>query len=93
VWPRTSLSLIAFGADSLIELVSAGVLLWRLNVELRHGAEFSESVEHWASRISRRAAATSRDAAPASPTYRITEVGPIAGPAAMLSHAKLRRAA
>ena len=27
-----SLSLIAFGADSLIELVSAGVLLWRLNV-------------------------------------------------------------
>jgi len=27
------------------------VLLWRLNVELRHGAEFSESVEHRASRI------------------------------------------
>jgi len=46
-----SLSLIAFGADSLIELVSAGVLLWRLNVELRHGAEFSESVEHRASRV------------------------------------------
>jgi divalent metal cation (Fe/Co/Zn/Cd) transporter len=46
-----SLSLIAFGADSLIELLSAGVLLWRLNVELRHGAEFSESVEHRASRI------------------------------------------
>jgi divalent metal cation (Fe/Co/Zn/Cd) transporter len=46
-----SLSLIAFGADSLIELVSAGVLLWRLNVELRHGAEFPESVEHRASRI------------------------------------------
>jgi len=47
-----SLSLIAFGADSLIELVSAGVLLWRLNVELRHGAEFPESVEHRARRIS-----------------------------------------
>ena len=46
-----SLSLIAFGADSLIELVSAGVLLWRLNVELRHGAEFPEGVEHRASRI------------------------------------------
>ena len=46
-----SLSLIAFGADSLIELVSAGVLLCRLNVELRHGAEFSESVEHRASRV------------------------------------------
>jgi divalent metal cation (Fe/Co/Zn/Cd) transporter len=47
-----SLSLIAFGADSLIELVSAGVLLWRLNAELRHGAEFPASVEHRASRFS-----------------------------------------
>jgi divalent metal cation (Fe/Co/Zn/Cd) transporter len=47
-----SLSLIAFGADSLIELVSAGVLLWRLNVEMRQGTEFPESVEHRASRIS-----------------------------------------
>jgi divalent metal cation (Fe/Co/Zn/Cd) transporter len=47
-----SLSLIAFGADSLIELVSAGVLLWRLNVELRPGEEFPEKVEHRASRIS-----------------------------------------
>jgi hypothetical protein len=26
--------LLAFGIDSLIELVSAGILLWRLNVEL-----------------------------------------------------------
>ena len=40
-----SLSLIAFGGDSLIELVSAGVLLWRLNVDLRRGAEFPESIE------------------------------------------------
>jgi divalent metal cation (Fe/Co/Zn/Cd) transporter len=46
-----SLSLIAFGADSLIELVSAGVLLWRLEIELRRGAEFPESVEQRASRI------------------------------------------
>jgi divalent metal cation (Fe/Co/Zn/Cd) transporter len=46
-----SLSLIAFGADSLIELMSAGVLLWRLNVEMRRGGDFSEIVEHRASRI------------------------------------------
>ena len=46
-----SLSLIAFGADSLIELASAGVLLWRLDVELRQGVEFPESVEHRASRV------------------------------------------
>lgn len=46
-----SLSLIAFGADSLIELASAGVLLWRLDVELRRGAEFPEEVEQRASRI------------------------------------------
>lgn len=47
----SSLSLIAFGADSLIELASAGVLLWRLKVEIRDGAEFSETIEHRASRI------------------------------------------
>src|SRR5215469_9138229 len=46
-----SLSLIAFGADSLIELASAGVLLWRLNVEMRKGEEFPERVERGASRI------------------------------------------
>jgi divalent metal cation (Fe/Co/Zn/Cd) transporter len=46
-----SLSLIAFGVDSLIEFASAGVLLWRLNVEIRQGAEFPESVEERASRI------------------------------------------
>lgn len=32
-----SLLLIAFGIDSVIELVSAVVLIWRLSVELRHG--------------------------------------------------------
>ncbi len=46
-----SLSLLAFGIDSAIELVSAGVLLWRLTVELRHGKEFSEAAEWAASRI------------------------------------------
>jgi divalent metal cation (Fe/Co/Zn/Cd) transporter len=46
-----SLSLIAFGVDSGIELVSAGVLVWRLNVELRHGELFSEDAERAASRI------------------------------------------
>ena len=46
-----SISLIAFGADSLIELVSAGVLLWRLDVEMRRGAQFPEVVEQRASRI------------------------------------------
>lgn len=46
-----SLTLIAFGIDSLIELTSACVLLWRLNVELRHGQVFGESAERTASRI------------------------------------------
>lgn len=46
-----SLSLIAFGADSLIELASAGVLLWRLDVEMGQAAEFPEGIEPQASRI------------------------------------------
>lgn len=46
-----SLSLMAFGLDSAIELISACVLIWRLSVELRQGAEFSESAEQLASRI------------------------------------------
>jgi hypothetical protein len=46
-----SLSLIAFGVDSLIELASAGVLLWRLDIEIRRGAEFPKTVEQRASRI------------------------------------------
>jgi divalent metal cation (Fe/Co/Zn/Cd) transporter len=45
------LVLIAFGLDSLIELASASVLLWRLSVELRHGQVFSERAEHAAGRI------------------------------------------
>jgi len=46
-----SLVLLAFGLDSVIELVSAGVLIWRLSVELRHGQVFSERAERIASRI------------------------------------------
>jgi len=46
-----SLVLTAFGIDSVIELASAGVLLWRLTVELRHGETFAESAERLASRI------------------------------------------
>jgi divalent metal cation (Fe/Co/Zn/Cd) transporter len=46
-----SLTLMAFGIDSLIELASASVLVWRLNVELRHGQAFAETAERTASRI------------------------------------------
>jgi divalent metal cation (Fe/Co/Zn/Cd) transporter len=46
------LTLTAFGLDSVIELLSAGVLIWRLKVELRRGQEFSERTEHLASRMS-----------------------------------------
>ncbi|MGA7329270.1 MAG: cation transporter [Rhodomicrobium sp.] len=46
-----SLVLLAFGLDSIIELVSAGVLMWRLSVELRHGQVFSHRAERIASRI------------------------------------------
>ncbi len=46
-----SLTLLAFGADSVIELLSACVLLWRLNVELRLGEAFPESAERLAGRI------------------------------------------
>ena len=46
-----SLLLTAFGVDSVIELASAGVLIWRLSVELRRGQKFSEEAERYASRI------------------------------------------
>src|SRR3984893_4345720 len=46
-----SITLLAFGIDSLIELASAGALIWRLTVELRHGQAFSENAERLASRI------------------------------------------
>jgi divalent metal cation (Fe/Co/Zn/Cd) transporter len=46
-----SLVLLAFGLDSVIELISAGVLMWRLSVELRHGQAFSEKAERIAGRV------------------------------------------
>jgi divalent metal cation (Fe/Co/Zn/Cd) transporter len=44
-----SVVLLAFGLDSVIELISAGVLIWRLSVELQHGRTFSEDAERLAS--------------------------------------------
>jgi len=46
-----SLLLFAFGTDSVIEIVSACVLIWRLSVELRRGRAFSEAAERRSSRI------------------------------------------
>jgi divalent metal cation (Fe/Co/Zn/Cd) transporter len=46
-----SLVVVAFGLDSVIELTSAGVLMWRLIVEFRHGQRFSERAENMARRI------------------------------------------
>ncbi len=46
-----SVLLLACGLDSVIQLASAGVLIWRLSVELRRGQEFSENAERLASRI------------------------------------------
>src|ERR1700674_929750 len=45
-----SLTLTAFGLDSVIELISAGVLIWRLTEELRRGEEFSRYAERVACR-------------------------------------------
>lgn len=47
----SSVSLTAFGLDSLIETASASLLLWRLDKELRHGQHFSKTAERQASRI------------------------------------------
>jgi divalent metal cation (Fe/Co/Zn/Cd) transporter len=46
-----SITLVAFGLDSVIELASAGVLIWRLSAELRFGREASEGAERIARRI------------------------------------------
>jgi divalent metal cation (Fe/Co/Zn/Cd) transporter len=46
-----SISLLAFGIDSIIELASAAVLIWRLTVEIRQGQAFSEEAENRARRI------------------------------------------
>ena len=46
-----SLALLAFGIDSVIELASACVLVWRLTVELRRGRLFAEHAERKAARM------------------------------------------
>ena len=46
-----SVSLLGFGIDSVIELASAGVLIWRLTVEMRRGQTFAETAEHRARRV------------------------------------------
>jgi divalent metal cation (Fe/Co/Zn/Cd) transporter len=46
-----SVSLLVFGIDSVIELVSAGVMIWRLGIELRRGRVVAEAAERAASRI------------------------------------------
>jgi divalent metal cation (Fe/Co/Zn/Cd) transporter len=46
-----SITLTAFGLDSVIELISAVVLIWRLGVELKHGEAFSVTAERRASKI------------------------------------------
>jgi hypothetical protein len=46
-----SIALRAFGIDSVIELTSAAVLIWRLSVELEHGQSFGESAEREVRRI------------------------------------------
>jgi len=46
-----SVCLLAFGIDSVIEIASAGVLIWRLTVELRRGRAFGENAERVASRV------------------------------------------
>ena len=50
-WATGSILLAAFELDSVVELASAGVLIWRLSIELRDGHAFSEDVERTASRI------------------------------------------
>src|SRR5947208_11067462 len=52
-WASKSLLLEAFGIDSIIELFSASVLLWRLRIEASGLADKArvEAVEHRASRL------------------------------------------
>src|SRR5580765_9109415 len=52
-WASKSLLLEAFGIDSVIELFSAAVLLWRLRVEASGVAavEHVDAVEHRAARL------------------------------------------
>ena len=46
-----SVTLTAFGLDSMIELLSSGVVIWRLTVELRQGRHLAEEIERIAGRL------------------------------------------
>src|SRR4029077_8036689 len=46
-----SLTLIAFGADSIIELASAGLLIRRLEIEISRGEAVAAKFERCAARI------------------------------------------
>src|SRR5204863_240621 len=52
-WASKSLLLEAFGIDSVIELFSGGVLLWRLRIEASGSADEARvgAVEHRAARL------------------------------------------
>src|SRR5579863_3132388 len=41
-----SVTLTAFGLDSVIEMMSAGVLIWRLNWELGHDCADEQECQH-----------------------------------------------
>src|SRR5882724_6808173 len=51
-WASKSLLLEAFGIDSVVELFSAGVLLWRLRLEASGiaSADYAETIERRAAR-------------------------------------------
>lgn len=46
-----SVTLVAFGVDSIIEVLSALVLVWRLGIELRDQEAFPDAIETRASKI------------------------------------------
>ena len=46
-----SITLVAFGVDSVIELISAFLLVWRLGLELHGALNFSERTETLASKL------------------------------------------
>ena len=50
-WRACSLLLVAFGLDSLFEIISGGALFWRLNVTSRRSPSEVARVERRAGRI------------------------------------------
>jgi hypothetical protein len=73
-----SISLVAFGIDSFIKLASAGVVVWRLSVELKRGRAFSEKAERIAT---------------ASPVVSCSRSPPMSWPPAYLIQANSRESA